>query len=308
MRPEHWAEVAALAAAQHGLVSTEQVLGSGACDRSLRRALTGGRLTPVRKGVLAVAGAPASVWQPLQAAILAAGPGVVASHESAAGLHRLPGFLPGAVEVTGPAGQPLRLQGVACHSTGDLRPGDVVEVDGFPVTSPTRTILDLSGRLSPYLLGRIVDDACRRHVSSTAELQRCLDELGGRGRRGTVRLRRVLDDRLGGDSDLEARWLRALRRAGLSPPALQHQVVVGDRVFLLDLAWPRWRVGVEVDGWRHHGNRSAWDHDHDKANAYLEAGWWVLFVTSNTPVADTARQLRRFMLRNTARGWHATAK
>ena len=110
------------------------------------------------------------------------------------------------------------------------------------------------------------------------------------------------------DSGLEARWLRILRRAGLAPPAFQHQVATGDRVLVMDFAWPFHRVGIEVDGWQPHRHRSAWDRDHDKINAYLEAGWRVLFVTSNTSANRTIRQLRAFLSHNSPGFRYATGK
>lgn len=297
MRTDHWAAITARAATQHGMVSTAQVRATGAGRQTLQRAVARGLLVPVRRGVLCVAGSPPSVWQSLQGALLTAGPRVVASHDAAAGLYGFPGFVPGAVELTCVAGRPLRLEGATCHFARGIRPVHLDVVGGFRVTGPALTLLDLAGRVSPYLLAKTVDFACRRRLCSLGDLQRCLDQVGGQGRVGTAALRRVLADRMGGDSDLEGRWLRILGRAGRWPPALQHQVVAGRRVLILDFAWPAQRVGIEVDGWDPHRDRSVWDHDHDKVNAYLEAGWRVLFVTSNTPPGDVLRQLDRFLSR-----------
>lgn len=66
-------------------------------------------------------------------------------------------------------------------------------------------------------------------------------------------------------------------------------------MLLVDFAWPEHRVGMEVDGWEPHRERSSFDRDHDKTNAYAEAGWTVLFVTSRTWPEDVFRQLRRFL-------------
>ena len=96
--------------------------------------------------------------------------------------------------------------------------------------------------------------------------------------------------------------------AGLAPTAVQHQVLAAGRVLILDFAWPEQRVGIEVDGWAAHRDRSVWDHDHDKVNAYQEVGWRVLFVTSNSRPSDVIRQLRLFISRHSARGWRAGAK
>lgn len=295
MEVELWSRITELAARQDGLVSAAQLHDLGCRPRTLKRAVDRKQLRRVRTGVYAVGGAPPSQWQRLRAACLAGGPHVIASHGSAAALHGLPGFLPGAVEVTSMYGRPVRLSGVRSHTTSLLTPEDVVEVDGIPVTSAVRTVVDVAPEVSLRLLATIVDHASRLRLCTPDQLERRLVQLGGRGRPGTVPLRRVLEDRTGGDSGLEATWLQALRRAGLAPPALQHQVVAGHRVFLLDFAWPEARVGMEVDGWQAHGTRTAWDHDHDKINAYLEAGWRVLFVTSNTPEATTLRQLRQLV-------------
>lgn len=306
MRPDHWIEITVLAAAQHGLVTGAQIAATGAGRRTVTRAVTAGRLRRVRPSVFVVAGTPPSVWRPLMAACLAAGTRAVASHRSAGGLLGLPGILPGAVELTvsGPA---LRLSGARCHTTALLDPADVVGVAGFQATSAVRTIIDLAGSVHPTLLSTMVAEATRRRLCSDAALGRRLAELGGSGRAGTVALRAVLAAREGGDSGLEDRWLRQLADGGLRPPALQHQVVAGRRVLVVDFAWPEERVGVEVDGWAVHRERAVWDRDHDKANAYAEAGWTVLFVTSRTPPADVIRQLRQFISRSRATTWRATA-
>lgn len=296
MRPEHWQPLAEVAARQYGLVALSQIRRIGASRSAVARAVASGHLVTVRRSVLAVAGAPDSVWRPLMAAYLAAGRDVVVvSHRAAAALHGFPGILQGAVELTSCTGRPIRLEGARCHSTTRLVPEDLVEVGPFLVTCPARAIVDLAGTgLHRSLLERIITHALRRHMCSVGDLERSLAS----ARKGALVLRSLLQDHAGGDSDLEARWLRILARAGLRPPALQHQVVVGARVLLLDFAWPQERVGVEVDGWDVHRARPVWDHDHDKVNASLEAGWRVLFVTSRTAPADVIRQLARFTSHN----------
>ena len=294
VRSEHWRAATRHAEVQHGLVTAAQLRATGASPRSRDRAVARGRLVLIRRSVYAVAGSPESPWRPLMAACLAAGPAAVASHRAAAGLHGLVGFLPGAVELT--ATRLLRLSGVRCH-VAPLARDDVVVVRGFRATSPARTVFDVAAEVEPALLRRVVGDAVRRRVCGAADLRRTLLASGGQGRAGTEALRAVVDDLAGGDSDLEARWLRALTSCGLRPAAFQHQLVVAGRVYVLDFAWPGARVGVEVDGWAFHRDRFTWDRDHDKANAYLEAGWRVVSVTSRTRHDDVVRQLRRFLAR-----------
>jgi very-short-patch-repair endonuclease len=295
MLPEHWSAVSTIAAVQHGLVTYGQVVESGAAPRTRRRALERGLLTPVRRGVYRLGGVPSGVWQPVMAACLAGAPATVASHRAAGGLHRFPGIVAGAVEVTAPRSSRRTLTGVRCHATAELAAEDLVVVRNVPTCAPARTIVDLAATVDGRLLARIVDESYRRGLCSPSEVEAAIARAGVRGRAGLRTLRSIVGDRVVADSNLEATWLRRLAGAGLRPAALQHQVVVGARVLVLDLAWPEHRVGVEVDGWEPHRTRSAWDRDHDKVNAYAEAGWRVLFVTSRTPPADTIRQLRRFL-------------
>lgn len=305
MRSEHWKVVARQAESQHGLVTAAQVRAAGASPRARDRAVAAGLLIPVRRSVYAVGGSPESAWRPLMAAYLVAGPSAVVSYRAAAGLHRLRGFLAGAVELTSP-GRALRLRGARCHSASLLE-DDVTVVRGFRATSASRTVLDIAGKVDPVLLRRIVGDAWRRRLLSRTDLQGVLERHGGRGHAGTEVLRQVAAEVAGGDSDLEAGWLRVLTSCGIRPPALQHQLVVAGRVYVLDFAWPSHRVGVEIDGWEFHRDRFTWDRDHDKANAYAEAGWTVLFVTSRTRREDVIRQLRRFISRSSASTWRSGA-
>lgn len=295
MRPEHWRLITELAAVQHGLVTRAQILGAGAAPRTLTRALDGALLVRVRRQVYLVEGVPPSVWQPVMAACLAGAPYAFASHRAAAGLYRLPGIVPGAVEVLTARESRRSLHGSRCHTTLTLSGDDVGLVRNIPVVSPARTIVDLASLLQPRPLATIVEHACRRGLCTAHDLLAALAKTGGRGRAGCAVLRSVLSDRVQADSALEATWLRRLRHARLRPPALQHQVVVGSRVLLVDFAWPEQRVGMEVDGWEPHRERSSFDRDHDKSNAYAEAGWTVLFVTSRTSPQDVFRQLRRFL-------------
>ncbi|MGH9281960.1 MAG: hypothetical protein ACRD0S_03375 [Acidimicrobiales bacterium] len=294
MEPGQWQQLTELAAHQHALVGVPQIRAAGISKRTQERAVANGLLSPYRRSVLAVAGAPASVWQPLMGAWLAADrDDIVVSHRGAGGLHRLPGILPGAVELTARSGPPLRLSGARCHSTTELDCSDTTRIGPFAATTPARTILDLAGQeLDRSLLSKIVAHACRLRLCAERDLDELLARLAGPGRGGVKELRTILADRSGGDSGLEDRWLRLLTAAGLRPPSLQYQLVVDGRVLVLDFAWPAARVGIEVDGWAVHRERHVWDRDHDKINAYLEAGWRVLFVTSRTVPAGVFRQLR----------------
>ena len=66
---------------------------------------------------------------------------------------------------------------------------------GVPVTTPSRTIFDLARSTPPARLARVVKQAVHADgiPCSIASLYRVLYDLGGQGRPGTRRMRRVLD-------------------------------------------------------------------------------------------------------------------
>ena len=296
-----WRQIAGRAAAQLGLVSGRQLREAGWPRPRVARAVIAGLLVPVRRDVFALAGTPPSAGQPLMAACLAAGPDAVASHRSAAWLHRVPDALPDDLDVTVPGGPPPRLHGVAGHSPRRLDAAEIVRADGIPATSAARTVVDLSAMYSAFRLARALDHVLRTHRCRLDEVRASFDRVAGRGRAGTAALRRLLEEReeglKPGDSDLEVKVVRALRRAGLPPPVQGHQVVVGRRVFVLDLAWPPARLGIEVDGFAPHATRTAFDRDRERGMVLLAAGWRIVQVTSTSDLAAVARTVRSLLSR-----------
>jgi len=214
----NWPELAALAERQHGLLTTAQV-GS---RNAVHWAVASGRLAVVRRGIYAVAGSPPSRWRDLAAALLAVDG--VASHRAAAGLHRLAGIAPGAVEVTVFDMRTPRLVGVTAHRASVLYADDLTVVQGLPVTSAARTVVDLAPLVGPIMLQRLLDDCIVRRLCTADEVAECLDR--SEARRGRRRLVPLLDARVRSESRLEQLWLRRLQRAGLAPPEVGFQLVV----------------------------------------------------------------------------------
>src|SRR5438128_5019621 len=139
------------------------------------------------------------------------------------------------------------MEGVVGHRSGALFSADLTTRLGIPITTPERTIVDQSARLSSAQLGRMVDDAMRRGILDLERLRRCAGRLQkGPGRRLSV-VREVLATRIAGydpgDSDFETDVLREIVAAGLPPPAQQYRVRVKGRTLKLDLALPEPKAG-----------------------------------------------------------------
>jgi hypothetical protein len=147
-----------------------------------------------------------------------------------------------------------------------------------------RTIVDLSGRFSVPILGRMTDFAIRQELMGIEDLRRCASSLPSAPGRKSKLVERVLIRRLPGydptDSDLEVRILRAIVGAGLPEPIAQHPVTLGRRRCRIDFAYPEVRLAIEVDGFEFHRDRSAFDGDRARGNDLVVAGWHILRLTS----------------------------
>jgi hypothetical protein len=238
----------------------------------------------VKAGVFRVTAAPATWHQSVMTACLVGGPSAFASHTTAATLWGLEGFRPGEIHIS-TAARPRALERVSFHQVVCPPPGDVQEIGPIAVSSPTRTLLELSARCPAELLEIALDDALRRRLTSIARIRWRLDKVGAKGRPGVRRLRQLATARHRTplpESALERRFLRMLSTKKLPPPALQYVVKDEDGfVARLDFAYPDLKVAIEVDGYRHHSGRLRWERDRARSNRLEAAGWRVIRATSD---------------------------
>lgn len=269
---------------QLGLITNEQVLAAGLSVDARKRRVRSGRWIAVAPGVVAVAGTAATWRQRTIAAILAAGPGAVASHTTAAALFGLSSCPFREVEITVPRGRSHRSRLATVHEARHLPRCDVTTVDRIPVTHPARTLVDLAGRVPRTVLEDAVDDALVRGLTTLPRLRARLDALGGSGRTGSALLRSVLSCWDTGEMPeevAEARLRRRLLAHGLPEPAVQHDVHDAEGRFVArpDLAYPEARVAVELDGFRWHGTPRRFAIDRARARRLAALGWLVVPAT-----------------------------
>jgi very-short-patch-repair endonuclease len=126
----------------------------------------------------------------------------------------------------------------------------------IPVTTVARTLVDLAGVLPVDDLARACHEAGVRHGTTPAMVEAVLTR---RPRsQGAAKLRQILQGEVRITlSKLEARFLARLREAGLVLPQT-NRPVGGRRV---DCRWPEQRLTVELDGYRYHRSRHAWEQD-----------------------------------------------
>ncbi|MEO6121965.1 MAG: hypothetical protein ABIW46_02625, partial [Acidimicrobiales bacterium] len=276
-------------------------LRSALGDKRARTWVLSGRVVPLRRGVYRTMGAATSWEQSLHAVTLATG--AVASHRAAGRLWGLP--VPcERIEVTVPLGRQTRLAGVTYHRSNLLLPMFVTERDAIAVTTPARTVADLTAVLGEPTCAKALDAADRLGMASYLNVDGCYRRMRRRGRRKMTVLERLLMIRLdgveSGDSDWELRLARWLTDVGLGRPAQQHWVVAGGERFCLDLAYPEQRIAVEFDGWSNHRQRGRYDSDRRRCRLLTLAGWTVLAYTSTCRQAEVVVEVGAALRRASA--------
>jgi very-short-patch-repair endonuclease len=167
------------------------------------------------------------------------------------------------------------------HTTEQWAASDLLVRDGVRVTTATRTVIDLAGGPSTAdEIERVIDDGMQRRLTSLPTLRRRIAELGGPGRTGSSLLRALLLDS-GGESFLERRFLRLVRRAGLPRPRCQVVHRAGTAfVARVDFQFPATMVIVEVSGRLGHVSNRDRQRDARRRNALQAAGYIVLEYTT----------------------------
>jgi hypothetical protein len=267
-------ELAALAARQHGAVSTRDAASVRVSKGKLERLVSLGAVQRAAPGVLRIAGSPGSWRQQLAIAVLSAGPGCAVSHRAAAALHGFDRFPPGPVEVL--VDRPYRSRDplVRVHSTRRLDAVDMTIVDGIPVTTPERTLIDLAAGVGRNRLEEAIDSGVRDRTVEVEVLRARITALRKRGRGGIRKIESLL-----GDSSqhrpttvLERRFVRNLEHGGLPRPECQVPVRRPDGSLAhVDFVFPGTNVAVEVDGHGAHATRRQRRHDNERANDLLLA-------------------------------------
>jgi very-short-patch-repair endonuclease len=284
-----------LAERQHGVVAAWQLTTRAFDKHAIARRLRAGRLHPIHRGVYAVGHTKLTPQGHRMAAVLAGGSGAVLSHRPAGaewGMRRWSGI----PSVTTPTWR--RSGGRIRFHCARLPPDEVTVLDGIPITTVPRTLLDLATVLDEHDLLTAVGEAEKQELGDPLSLPDLLAR--HRGERGTARLRRALE-KIGYGVPIEAleeAFARFVAERRLPPPELNATLWIGDRVVSPDCLWREERVIVELHSVRHHGTGVAIGRDATRDRQLLLAGWDVIHVTwaqlhDRREAASLERDLRR---------------
>jgi hypothetical protein len=253
--------IAAVANRQGGTIARRQLdaleMSASAIDRRIRA----GRLHPLHRGVYAVGHEAIAVDGRRWAAILACGPGAVLSHRPAGAAWELRSSRAAIIDVTVPATGLAPRRGIRLHWRPSLPADECTTLEGMPITTPARTLLDLAASgLRGRALEAAVDVAERRRMIDFADLHELLARYPGRP--GTPSLKAVLARYRGGDTRSELEIIVAeLCDAHDLPRPLENCVIEGK---VRDFFWPHARLVVEADSYSWHRSPSALDDDRER--------------------------------------------
>jgi very-short-patch-repair endonuclease len=270
-------EIAEVAYRQHGLVTHRQLVELGFGPAAIQHRLRARRLHRVHRGVYAVGHANVSGLGRLMAAVLAFGGSAVLSHRTAAALWGIRSNNRQSIDVTTLRCNHGRRPGLAVHLVRNLAAEDRTSVQGIPVTTVARTLLDLAEVLPRTALMRVVEEAERLQVFDL----RSVDALLGRSR-GRLSVGRLKSALLAyrelphmTRSELERRFLSMCRDAGLPAPTSNAWILDQE----VDALWAAQRLVVELDGHGYHRTRAAFERDRIRDTVLQLAGYRVLRVT-----------------------------
>jgi hypothetical protein len=260
--------IAGLAGAQHGVVSRAQLVALGLSGQAIDRRVHARRLHVIHRGVYAVGHSVLTLEGRWLGAVLAGGTGAVLSHASAAAAWDLRLVGSGAIHVTIPshAGR-RRRTGIKVHRSITLTPEETTTHRGIPITTPARTLIDLSRTLKGRPLEHAIDRADQRRLISFTDLQRA----------NSASVQAVLARYSPAPtrSELEERFLKLCDDHGIPRPETNTRI----EGIEVDFVWRDRRLIVEVDGYAYHRSPSAFEADRERDVKLTIADWSVMRFT-----------------------------
>lgn len=234
---------------QWRVVARGQLLDLGFSDEYIEHQLRTHRWQRLHRGVYATFSGPLSFMVRLWAALLRAGPGAVASHQTAAYLDGLVDHPPEIIHLTLGVDHRLKgpVRGVRVHYAHRL-PESQHPVKLPPRTRFEETVLDVVDTARDVEeVATWVTCACQRRLSTPGRLAEAL------ANRKKIRWRReleamVADVEEGALSPLELRYLRRVERAHRLPRGVRNRRWEGRRVIWIDVDVTEYRTRVELDG------------------------------------------------------------
>lgn len=290
--------LALIAGAQRGRISTEQLLLAGYSRRMIRTGVANGLLHRVHHGVYAVGHLAEIELGRETAALLAVGPAAVLVSTTALEVLKLiPPDPRRPIHVAlGGGGCPRSRRGITAH-TYRVLPGQIRIRHGLPISTAERALLDAAPLLTPRQLERAFDEAIITRATSRTKVLELLTKTSGR--EGQATLAAIADpDRASSQtkSPPEEVALSLIRAADLPAPETQYPM----HGYTADFYWPAAQVVLEVDAFGTHGLvRGNFVRDRQKDRVFRDHGIHVVRAV-DTELQDRPLQIVAHLARTIA--------
>ena len=271
------------------MVSREELLAAGLSEGQVDWRVQSGLLIPDYDGIYRLGHTAPNLESSYLAAVVACGEGSLLSGRAAAHLCGLVRARPPNPEVTTTTKRTPG--GVIVHRKRFIHPRDATEYRGIPVTTVPRTVADMAGHTTPGDLALLFHEARIRFSVTPEHVEAVL----ARSRvRGAAALRRVMwgDERV---------LLSELERGFIALLDTHHLPLPGTNIprgaHWVDCWWPEFRLTVELDTYRYHGTRHAWEKDQRREREARKRGdhrryvWGDVFETPEELLADLSPAL-----------------
>jgi Protein of unknown function (DUF559) len=282
--PDGLRRMTTTATGQHGAFTKDQAQHAGFTDAQLRSRVQSGSLD--RSGVRTFRSplTPRSFIGDITALALDIGEPCWISGPTAAALWGFDTFKSSRpIHITVPRGRLLERPDTVVHTTESMPLLDGARIGKLPLTSATRTIIDLARSEPNDRITTALDSALRDGLTSEEFMHGRIADLRGSGRHGVPRLLDVIDGSelsRGGHSWLERRFLELIGSAGLPRPETQQVLTrAQDRTVRVDCRFVDLPLVVELLGYRWHRTKAQMERDAQRTNALQLAGFVVLQFT-----------------------------
>jgi hypothetical protein len=260
----------------------EELLSNAAIAHRIKT----GRLYREYRGVYSVGRRATSPLQRASAAVLACGPGAALSHASAMTLWGFWKRWEQPFEVVVPCDR--RTPGITIHRSTTLHWCDLTNQLGIRVTTPARTILDISPRQNDKALKRTVNNALHTLWLTEDQLSETLARHPTRP--GAARIARLLGlpgtpTRSGWEDDFPA----FCATHGLPQPVMG-ALVLG---YTVDALFEAEKVIVELDSREFHLNAISFETDRERDAETLAHGYVTIRITWERLHAASKREADR---------------
>jgi hypothetical protein len=277
------------------VVTVEQLYRLGLSRSGVHNRVARGRLHRLYRGVYAVGHTSLALDGKRLAAVFACGPGAALSHRSAGALW---GICRGQAkwDVTTAGRGRKAPANIRLHRVRAPLGAAVANCHGIPITTVSRTLLDLADVLPRQALERALHEAEHLRLLDARELT---ENIGGASGRRTKALAAALAEPSPGitRSVLEERFADLVAKAGLPPPRRNVHVHIRGGLVEVDVLWPDEMVIVELDGAAHR-TRRAFEADRRRDAALASEGYVVVRLTWDRVTREPAEietELRRLI-------------